>query len=198
MIALLSSAFAAAELASSSAPIHAEEVSGVRLLLPAPEDIFWSAVLIVIIAITFYKLILPKMNAALDERSERIEGAMAKAARAQAAANQAHQQGEAILAQARDEAARTRQAAREEGKAIVADLCAQAGSEAERINQAASRQIEAERQAAEVLLRSQVADLATELAGRIVGEQLKDLAVRDRVVDRFLDDLEQSSLQGVK
>ena len=198
MIVLLSSAIAVAELASFSAVMSAEEVSGVRLLLPAPEDIFWSAVLIVIIAITFYKLILPKLNAALDERSERIEGAMAKAARAQATANQAHQQGEAILAAARDEAARTRDAARDEGKAIMADMRAKADAEAERISQAASRQIEAERQAAEVLLRSQVADLATELAGRIVGEQLKDPAVRDRVVDRFLDDLEQSSLQGAK
>ena len=181
-----------------AAPEAADQTSGVRLLLPAPEDVFWSAVLIVIIAFAFYKLILPKMNAALDERTARIEGAMAKAARAQAAANQAHTQGEEILAQARDEAARTREAAREEGKAIMASLRAKAGAEADRITGAAARQVEAERQAAEVSLRSQVAGMATDLAEKIVGEQMQDPAVRDRVVNRFLDELEKSNLQGTR
>jgi len=39
-------------------------------------------------------------------------------------------------------------------------------------------------------LRSEVGSLATELAGRIVGESLEDDARSNRVVDRFLADLE--------
>ncbi len=39
-------------------------------------------------------------------------------------------------------------------------------------------------------LRSEVGSLATELAGRIVGESLEDDQRSTRVVDRFLADLE--------
>ena len=39
-------------------------------------------------------------------------------------------------------------------------------------------------------LRSEVGLLASELAEKIIGEQLKDTALTSRVVDRFLDELE--------
>ena len=48
----------------------------------------------------------------------------------------------------------------------------------------------AERQQAIASLRAEVGTLATELAGRIVGESLEDDERSNRVVDRFLADLE--------
>jgi F-type H+-transporting ATPase subunit b len=42
-------------------------------------------------------------------------------------------------------------------------------------------------------VRSEVGTLATELAGKIVGESLNDDARAARVVDRFLADLETQS-----
>ena len=54
----------------------------------------------------------------------------------------------------------------------------------------AQRQIEAERQAAQISLRADVGMLATELAARIVGESVTDQALQSRVIDRFLDNLE--------
>ena len=70
----------------------------------------------------------------------------------------------------------------------------QAVQEAGRINENAQRQIESERKAAEVALRNDVGTLATELASKIVGESLTDVARQSRVVDRFLDELEASSM----
>ncbi|NCD16372.1 MAG: F0F1 ATP synthase subunit B, partial [Actinobacteria bacterium] len=61
--------------------------------------------------------------------------------------------------------------------------------EAERISANAARGIEAERQMAEISLRTEVGMLATELASRIVGETL-DPATQSRVIDRFLAELE--------
>jgi F-type H+-transporting ATPase subunit b len=58
--------------------------------------------------------------------------------------------------------------------------------------------IAAERQAAVVSLRSEVGTLATTLAGRIVGETLTDDARAARVVDRFLEDLENQSAGAAK
>ena len=65
-------------------------------------------------------------------------------------------------------------------------------AEAGRITAAAHSQIEAERQAAFVSLRSEVGTLAIDLAGNVVGETLSDDARATAVVDRFLADLEKA------
>ena len=46
-----------------------------------------------------------------------------------------------------------------------------------------------------VTVRAEVGALATELAGRIVGESLEDQARQSRMVDRFLDELDQVASQ---
>lgn len=170
----------------------AEEPQGIELFLPAGYDLLWSAVVLVIIAVAFYKFILPPMNKILDERASLIEGGIEKAEAAQKAADEALAKQQELLAEARAEAAQVREEARAEGTAIVKDLKAKANEEAERITETAHRQIEAERQSASVSLRTEVGALATELASKIVGESLEDSARQSRVVDRFLDELEAS------
>jgi F-type H+-transporting ATPase subunit b len=66
----------------------------------------------------------------------------------------------------------------------------QAQTESARIVEHGRVQIEAERQQAVASLRAEVGSLATSQAGRIVGESLDDDARSQRVVDRFLADLE--------
>jgi len=166
-----------------------EEIDGIRLLLPEPYDIFWSAVVLLIIAIPFFKFALPTLQKVLDERAEKIEGGLAKAEQAQAEAAAALDEYHKQLADARAEAARIREDARTEGGQIVAEQRTKAQDEAARITETAQRQIEAERQQAAVQLRADVGALATELASKIVGESLEDEVRRSRVVDRFLDDL---------
>jgi F-type H+-transporting ATPase subunit b len=182
----------------SAAPVvvaqEESEVSGLSLFLPADYDLVWSTVITLVIAFVFYRYVLPRFNAILDERTEKIEGGLAKAEQVQqeaaAALAEYHQQ----LADARAQAAQTREEARAEGAAIVAELRAKAHEDAQRIVETANRQIEAERQAAAVSLRAEVGILATELASKIVGESLEDSARQSRVVDRFLDELETSQL----
>ncbi len=99
---------------------------------------------------------------------------------------------EAQLADARHEAARIREEAREQGAAIVSEMREQAQTESSRIVEHGRVQIEAERQQAVASLRAEVGTLATSLAGRIVGESLEDDARSNRVVERFLADLETS------
>ncbi len=175
------------------AAAHDDGPAGIDLLLPAPYDLFWSTVLIVIIAIAFYRYVLPKFQAVLDERTEKIEGGLAKAENAQAEAAEALAEYQKQLAEARAEAARIREEARAEGGLIVSELREKANQDAARILENAQRQIEAERQQAFVSLRSEVGSLATELASRIVGESLADSARQSRVIDRFLDELESST-----
>ncbi|MBU5424737.1 F0F1 ATP synthase subunit B [Cellulomonas hominis] len=176
--------------AASILAAETEEVEGWRLLVPAGYDILWSTVVLVVIGVVFYKLVLPKFQAVLDERTAKIEGGLAKASRAQEEAAAAKAEYEQQLQDARTEAARIREEARAEAGQIVAEAREKASAEAARIAETAQRQIEAERQQAAVSLRADVGSLATQLASKIVGESLEDEARRTRVVDRFLDELD--------
>ena len=175
----------------------AEQAEGNRNpLIPAYYDIVWSTVVAVVIAVAFYRYVLPRFTQVLDERTAKIEGGMARAEEAQAEAASALAEYRSQLAEARAEAARIREDARAEGATIVAELRAKANDDAARIVATAQKQIEAERTQAAVALRADVGALATELASRIIGEALADEARQSRVIDRFLDELEQGVAAG--
>ncbi|MFV0632592.1 F0F1 ATP synthase subunit B [Demequina sp.] len=159
-------------------------------LIPAPYDILWSAVIFLVIVAVFMKVLLPKLQAVLDERAELIEGGLQKAELAQAEAAAALEEYTAQLTAARAEAARIREDARSQAGQIVAETRESAAGDAQRLVETAQKQIDAERQQAIVSLRTEVGALATELASRIVGESLKDDARQQRIIDAFLDDLE--------
>ncbi|MFS0698916.1 F0F1 ATP synthase subunit B [Cellulomonas sp. 179-A 4D5 NHS] len=182
--------------ATSAALISAaegESVEGIQLLIPEFYDIFWSTIVLAIIAVVFYKYVLPKFQVVLDKRTELIQGGIAKAESAQAEAAAALAEYHQQLQDARTEAAKIREDARTEAGQIVAESRTKAQEEAARIVETAHRQIEAERQQASVSLRADVGALATQLASKIVGESLEDTARQSRVVDRFLDELEAST-----
>ena len=171
---------------------YAAEEAGHNPLLPEWYDIIWSGLCFIIILLVVWKVALPKMYALLDARSAAIEGNIAKADEAQKQAEAALEEYTRQLAEARTEAGEIREAAREDGKKIVAEAKEAATGEAARITATAHTQIEAERQTALVSLRSEVGTLAIDLAGGVVGETLSDDARATAVVDRFLADLEAS------
>lgn len=170
----------------------AEEGATHNPLIPAWYDIIWSSVCFIVILVLFWLYALPRMKKLLDERSAAIEGNIAKADEAQRKAEAALEEYTAQLADARREAGEIRDAAREDGKKIVAEAKENASAEAARLTAAAHAQIEAERQTAFVSLRGEVGTLALDLAGGVIGETLSDDAKAKAVVDRFLADLEAS------
>ena len=161
-------------------------------LIPAWYDIIWSGLWFIVILLVVWLVALPKLTKMLDERSAAIEGNIAKADEAQKQAEAALEEYTRQLAEARTEAGEIREAAREDGKKIVAEAKDAATTEAARITATAHTQIEAERQTALVSLRSEVGSLALDLAGGVVGETLSDDARATAVVDRFLAELEAS------
>jgi len=162
-------------------------------LIPTwPEFIIGTVVFLIIFGL-LARVLMPRITKMLAERTELIEGGLARSEEAQTEAKQLLDQYREQLAEARHDAARLREEAREQGAQIIADMRQQAEAEARRIADAAQSQIQAERQQALTALRAEVGTLATELASRIVGESLTDEARQSRMVDRFLDELEVSS-----
>jgi F-type H+-transporting ATPase subunit b len=160
-------------------------------LVPTWQELIIGTICFVVVFGVLAKMLMPRITQMLAERTNQIEGGLARAEEAQAEAQRLLEQYRQQLAEARHEAARLREEAREQGAQIIAEMRDQAQAEARRITDSAQAQIEAERQQALIALRTEVGTLATELASRIVGESLTDEVRQRRMVDRFLDELEQ-------
>ena len=169
-------------------------------LVPNWVEVIVGAIAFFIVFGVLAKVLMPRISKTLQERTDAIEGGIERAERAEANAERLVEQYKAQLAEARHEAARVREQAREEGAAIIAELREQAQVEARRIAEAAQAQIAADRQQAFASLRAEVGELAVELASKIVGESLADEARQSRVVDRFLAELDasQSAASGAR
>jgi F-type H+-transporting ATPase subunit b len=170
----------------------AEAAEELNPLIPHPVEIVLSLVVFSLLFFAVKKFVVPNFEATFEARTTAIEGGLQAAETKQAEAAAKLAELDKQLADARHEAARIREEAREQGSAIVVELREQAQAEATRIVEHAHTQIEAERQQAVASLRAEVGTLATELAGRIVGEALEDEARQSRVVERFLAELETS------
>jgi F-type H+-transporting ATPase subunit b len=143
----------------------------------SPVDINWlSLVTTIVVFMLFFAvaatMVWPKILKGLDDRELKIreEIEAAEAARAQAAESLASQ--EASLAEARKEAKATRDRAKVDAEAHAAELRAKAEAELESLRAHAHREIEASREAAVKELSSHAAELATAVAGRIIGREL--------------------------
>ena len=172
--------------------LRASEEGELNPLIPHPIEIVIGLVVFGLLFLAIKKLVVPNFEKTYAERTTAIEGGLKQAETKQAEADAKLSELEQQLGDARHEAARIREEAREQGARIVSDMREQAQAEHTRIVDHGKSQIEAERQAAVASLRAEVGALATQLAGRIVGESLDDDARSARVVDRFLADLESS------
>jgi F-type H+-transporting ATPase subunit b len=161
-------------------------------LVPHLVEIILSLVVFGLLFLAVRKWVVPNFEKTFAERTAAIEGGLQAAETKQAEADAKLAELERQLGEARHEAARIREEAREQGAQIVAEMREQAQAESARIVEHGKAQIEAERQHAVTSLRAEVGSLATGLAGRIVGESLDDDARQSRVVERFLAELEDS------
>ena len=175
----------------------AAEEGQLNPLVPHPIEIVLSLVVFGLLYLAIKKYVVPSFEATFAERTEAIEGGLAAAETKQAEADAKLAELEQRLGEARHEAARIREDAREQGAQIIAEMREQAQVESARIVEHGKTQIEAVRQQAVTSLRAEVGTLATGLAGRIVGESLDDEARQSRVVERFLAELEASD-QGAR
>lgn len=140
----------------------------------------------------FGKYLIPPINKAMSERQAAVRRQFAELDEAKADARKAEADYKEQLNNAKHEAARIREEAREHGAQIVQEAREKAQTEADRIIEHAHVQIEADRRSAFASLRRDVGSLATTLAGRIVGESMDDDERQSRVVERFLADLEEA------
>src|ERR1700680_3470893 len=98
-------------------------------LVPALTELIIGAISFFTVFGALAKVLLPRIQKTLEERTEKIEGGIQRAEEAQAQANRLLEQYKEQLAEARHEAARLREEAREEGARIIAEMREQDGGE---------------------------------------------------------------------
>ena len=162
-------------------------------LIPPWSEIIIGTITFAILFFVVIKFVVPRFEQVFQARREAIEGGIERAEAMQAEAKAALEQYRAQLAEARNEAAQIRDAARAEGQQILEELRVQAQEESARILARGEEQLAANRQSVVNELRGQIGALAVELAGKVVGESLADEARRSGTVDRFLDQLDGMS-----
>ena len=167
-------------------------------LVPDLTELIIGAITFGIIFFALWKVLIPRLSKTLEERTDKIEGGLQRAEETQAEADATLAKYREQLAEARHEAARLREQAREQGAQIIAEMREQAQAEGRRLVEAAHAQIEADRQQALQSLRTEVGGLAVDLASRVVGESLTDEARQRRVVERFLDELDQQAERATR
>ncbi len=142
------------------------------------------------------KVALPAIKRTLAERTDAIEGGIARAEAAQAEAERLAAQYREQLAQARTEAASIRAHAQADRAAVVEEARSEAAAAAAAVTARAEAQMAAERAQTIASLRREVGDLAVSLAGKVVGESLTDDVRARATVERFLAELEQQTPAG--
>jgi len=159
-------------------------------LSPNLVELIIGTIAFLVVFAMLWRVLLPRIQQTLTERTDQIEGGLQRAEEVQREAKQTLEQYQAQLAEARHEASRLRQDAQEEGARILAELRERGEAERQRLVAAAHDQIDADRVQAIQALRTEMGALAVELASRVIGEALDQDARQRRVVDRFLEELE--------
>ena len=160
-------------------------------LIPHPFELVVGIFSFLVVMVVLGKMLVPRIQQTLEERTQAIEGGLERAEQAQKEAQEVLDRYKAQQKAAAVEASNERRKAEEQGAQIIAQAKEQAQVEARKIVDNAKAQIEAERQQALQSLRAEIGAMSVELAGRVVGESLEDSARQSRVVDRFLEELEE-------
>lgn len=176
--------------------MYAQIASDVSVLSIPLDELIIGIIAFLVVFGGLSKLALPGIRKALAERTEAIEGGLARSEATQAEANALKEQYQARLAEARTEAASIRAQAQADKSAILEEARREAAEVAAAVTARAEAQLQAERASTMTSLRREVGDLAVTVAGKVVGEALQD---EDRVratIDRFLDGLEANTPVG--
>ncbi|HTG48461.1 MAG TPA: F0F1 ATP synthase subunit B [Actinomycetota bacterium] len=171
---------------ASTLALLAAEGNDKQNIYPKATELLVAALAFFILLFFFWKWVLPRVSTLLEERRQRIQGEMEKAEETRVAADQVLADYRAQLAGARDEANRIIEDARATAEQLRRDIQVKAEEESRNTVARAQEEIRAERDRAFQELRDQVAQIAVDLAGRVVNEEL-DPAAHERLIDEYIE-----------
>jgi len=152
-------------------PIHlflAAEGGFNPLSLDGGGGAFWTWLIFLLALVPIWKMVMGPITRALYERDDRINELKTRAEQASEAAESAKSEVEVKLGEARAEAQKILQAARERGEVREREIVDKAKEEANALLEAASAQIRAEKDKALAAIRAEVVDLSLGAASKVL------------------------------
>jgi F-type H+-transporting ATPase subunit b len=157
-------------------------------ILPATNEIVWGSLSFVILMVLMAKVALPSVRKMMEGRTERIRDSLDSAERTRTEADRILDQYQRQLADAKNEAARVIEEARQTADAMRRDLQSRAEAEAAELRQRAQDDIQAATDRAMADLRAQVAQLSLDLAEKVVGANL-DRDANLRLIENYINEV---------
>ncbi len=157
-------------------------------LLPETNEIIWGSIAFVIVFGFLSVYGYPAAKKAMEARTATIQGEIDSAERSRSEAEALLGQYRAQLAEARAEAGRIIDEARQSAEALRRELTTRAEAEAEELRRRNADQVEGERQRVLAEVQGQVSTLAIDLAERVVGANL-DRDANLRLIEDYINSL---------
>jgi F-type H+-transporting ATPase subunit b len=176
---------------------HAEEASGLALVLPEAAELIWGLVSFIIVLGFLSRVAFPRLKQAIAEREQTIQGNLEEAEKAKADAQRELEEYRSKLADSRGEANRIIEEARQSAEQVRKDLIEKAEREAQQVTERAQEQIAAERDRTIRELQQQIADLSIELAEKVVGRSI-DAGAQKELVDAYIKEVAGMGNGGAK
>jgi F-type H+-transporting ATPase subunit b len=155
-------------------------------LVPEANEIIWGSLAFLVLLVAMWRWGVPAIKNMEKAREDRIRNDLESAEKTRVDAEAEKSRYDAQLADARNEAGRIIDEARQSAETVRRDVIARAEGEAQEIRVRAQADIANQRQQAMTQLRTDVANLSIDLAGRIVERNL-DSDTNRQLVDSFID-----------
>ncbi|MGB5980790.1 MAG: F0F1 ATP synthase subunit B [Nonlabens sp.] len=152
----------------------------------SPGLFFMNAIILVILILLLGKFAWKPILAALSEREEGIENALASAEQAKKEMVQLEASNEAAAQEARAQRDEMIKEAREIKEKMISDAAVQAQEKADLIIVKAQEAIEAEKKAALADIKSQVAELSVDIAEKLTRKELSEKDAQLALIDKML------------
>ena len=149
---------------------------------------FWTLVAFLAVVAILWKFAWPTILEAMETREEKIRESMERAEKALTEAKQIQSNNEIARREAEQEAQRILREAREASERLRTEELDKTRAQIQQAQEVAQAEIEREKQTALEQLRTEVAELAIQAAGKILQENMDDDRQR-KLVDKFITDL---------
>jgi F-type H+-transporting ATPase subunit b len=181
---------------ASAAPVLASEGAegggggGNALITPAFGLIFWTVVTFLALLLLLSRFAWGPILKAMNAREDGIRGDLDNARKEREDAQRLLEDHRGLLNQARRERAEAVDAGRRDAERLKAEILEEARKQREQLMKQAETQIAAGLRQARAEIKGEAADLAIQVAGKLMGKNLDD-ATQRRLVDDYLADLER-------
>jgi len=175
--------------------LAAAPVNDSKDLYPKAPELVMGAITFGILFVFMWKWVLPRVNALLEERRQKIQGEIEAAAASHREAEKELEDYRTQLGGAREEANRIIEEARKTADQLRRDIQSKAEQEAQAIVTRAQEEIRVERDRVLQELRGQIGDIAVELAARVVGRSL-DKQTHEQLIDEYIDQVASTGRQN--